>query len=97
MSKQTSRITRSLLDEPHVRGRRVTVLQVYDRVKRLGRDPEAVAEEYGLDVGDVHRALAYYYENPEEMAAVRTRRDRELDAIREEIDAERPDGVDPSA
>jgi hypothetical protein len=40
MSKQTSRITRSLLDEPHVRGRQVTVVQVYDRVKRLGRDPK---------------------------------------------------------
>lgn len=97
MSKQAPRIVRKRLDEPHIRGRRVSVLQVYDRVTDLGRDPQTVADEYELSVADVHRALAYYYENEEEMETIRAHRERELDAVRDEIRDDRPDGVSPSS
>ena len=34
----------------------------------------AVAAEYDLDIADVHRALTYYYDNPEEMRRVQAER-----------------------
>lgn len=95
MSKQPVGITENLLDEPHVEGRRLSVLQLRATVEELGRSPADVAEAYDLGVAAVYRALAYYHENAEEMAAVRERRDRELDGLQEEIAAERPVGVTP--
>lgn len=87
--------TEELLDEPHVEGRRVSVLQLRDAVEEVGRSPVDAAEGYALDVAAVYRPLAYYHEHPEQMAAVRERRDRELDELQGEIAAERPEGVTP--
>lgn len=61
-------------DEPHVAGRRITVRTIHERVEGQGLDPETVADEHDLDVGDVYLALAYYHENLEEMTAVERRR-----------------------
>ena len=58
-----------LLDEPHIAGRRLSVLQIRDRVKELGADPDTVAEEFDLSVADVHHALADYYDHLDEMEA----------------------------
>ncbi|MGB9966247.1 DUF433 domain-containing protein [Halobacterium hubeiense] len=95
MPQHAPRVTQDLLDEPHIEGRRISVLQLHDRVKELGADPENVADEYALDVADVYRALAYYYENPEEMQAARARRESDLRDLRENIASNRPDGVSP--
>lgn len=97
MSKQAPGIAEELLDEPHVEGRRLSVLQLRDTVEELDRSPADVAEEYDLNVAAVYRALLYYHENRREMAAVRERRERELDELQEEIAAERPEGVSPSS
>lgn len=56
-----------LLDEPHIKGRRVSVLTIHDRVTKQGVDAETVADQLDLNPADVHRALAYYYENPKQM------------------------------
>ncbi|MCD2201726.1 DUF433 domain-containing protein [Halobacterium sp. KA-4] len=95
MPQHAPRVTQELLDEPHIEGRLISVLQLHDRVKELGADPEDVADEYALDVADVYRALAYYYENPEEMKAVRERRETDLRDLRENIASNRLDGVSP--
>lgn len=95
MAQQAPRIAEDLLDEPHIEGRRISVLQIHDRVKEFGADPEAAAEEFDLDVADVYHALAYYYEHREDMETVRERRDREVDEIRDEVAERRPDGVSP--
>lgn len=95
MAQQAPRVTQELLKEPHIVGRRVSVLQLRDRVKDLGMEPEEVAEEYELDVADVYHALAYYYEHEDEMEAVRARRERDLAEIRQDIAESRPDGVTP--
>lgn len=95
MSQQAPHVTRELLDEPHIRGRRVSVLQVYDEVETLGRAPKEVAEDYELEIADVYRALAYYHENSDEMEVIRARRERELTEIKREIDADRPESVTP--
>lgn len=95
MATQTAGVAENLLDEPHVAGRRVSVLQLRDRVEELGEAPQAVAEDYALDVAAVYQALAYYHTHTEEMEAHRERREREAEAVRERIAAARPEGVTP--
>mgnify|MGYP000445222342 CR=1 FL=1 len=95
MSRQTPHIVRDLLEEPHVRGRRVSVLQIREEIESLGRAPEDVADDYDLDMTAVYRALAYYHEHPDEMEAVRSRRERELSDIEREIDSGRPENATP--
>jgi uncharacterized protein (DUF433 family) len=65
-------------DEPHLAGRRLTVRTLAAAVEERGLDPHAVAERYDVPVADVYRALTYYHDHPEEMAAVeRHRREAE--------------------
>lgn len=91
----TRRIARDLMSEPHVRGRRISVRQVYALVEERGEDLEAVADRYDLDVADVYHALAYYHDHPREMRNVEQEREDAIEDFRESID--RPDGVDPDA
>lgn len=56
--------------EPRLEGRRITVLQVAVPVTE-GHEPEYVADQLDLSLGEVHEALAYFYNHPEEMDALR--------------------------
>jgi len=89
------RIARDLISEPHVRGRRISVRQVYALVEERGEDPEAVADRYDLDVADVYHALAYYHDHPREMREVEQEREDAIADFRKSI--ARPEGVDPDA
>ncbi|WP_425498559.1 DUF433 domain-containing protein [Natrinema salinisoli] len=89
----TRRITHERLSEPHIRGRRISVRQVYSLVEERGEDPEAVADRYDLDVADVYHALAYYHDHPREMRDVERERADAMTDIREAID--RPEGIHP--
>ncbi|WP_435066360.1 DUF433 domain-containing protein [Halobaculum sp. EA56] len=89
------RIARELMSEPHIRGRRISVRQVYALVEERGEDPEAVADRYDLDVADVYHALAYYHDHPREMREAGHGREDAITDFRESID--RPEGVDPDA
>lgn len=91
--REARRIARDLMSEPHMRGRRVSVRQVYALVEERGEDPEAVADRYDLDVADVYHALAYYHDHPDEMRNVEDERDAAIADFREAID--RPESVDP--
>lgn len=95
MAQRVQRIVQERMDEPHVEGRRVSVLQLYEAVEGANRHPVEVADQLGLDVGDVYAALAYYYDNLEEMEAVRARRDELEETLTAEIERERPEGVSP--
>lgn len=78
--------------EPRLEGHRISVLQVADMVLDAGYSPEHVADQLGISLAEVHTALAYYYEHPEEMETLRERH-RELDGeLREQSVA--PDGVE---
>ena len=90
---ESRRIAHELMSEPHIRGRRVSVRQVYALVEERGESPEAVADRYDLDVADVYHALAYYHDHPREMRDVEDERDDSIADFRESID--RPEGVDP--
>ena len=91
--RDTKRIARDVLSEPHVRGRRISVRQIYALVEERGEDPEAVADRFDLDLADVYHALAYYHDHPREMREVTERRDEVIEAFDETIS--RPEGVEP--
>ena len=61
--------------EPRLDGHRISVLQVVDMVLEADHEPEYVADQLGISLADVHSALAYYYEHPDEMDAIRERHD----------------------
>ena len=68
--------------EPVVKGTRVRVATLYQAVEGDSLDPETVANRYDVSKADVYRALAYYYDNPEEMAQhERVRQDLKQQAL----------------
>jgi uncharacterized protein (DUF433 family) len=93
MSRQESRIARDILDEPHVRGRRIPVLTILERVEGRGLEPETVANRYDLDITEVYAALLYYHDRPCEFEEVRAERAELVADIEASID--RPDDVNP--
>ena len=92
---ESRRIARELMSGSHIRGRRISVRQVYALVEDRGEDPEAVADRYDLDVADVYHALAYYHDHPREMREAEREREDAIVDFHESID--RPEGVDPDA
>jgi uncharacterized protein (DUF433 family) len=56
--------------KPRIEGRRIGVLHVVDQIQS-GRRPEEVTTQFDLTLGEVHTALAYYHEHPEEMRELR--------------------------
>jgi uncharacterized protein (DUF433 family) len=91
----TDRITTELMDEPHLAGRRITVLNIYEWVEARGVDPRTVADRFDLDVADVYAALAYYHDHPSRMKSLREARQRAFDEARERAARDRPSGVRP--
>lgn len=78
---------------PRIEGRRIGVHHIAKRVIDAGESPEQVAADHDLDIADIHRALTYYYDNPEEMRRVQAERrsvPEELSAVRgpEDLDTE---------
>lgn len=67
---------------PRIEGRRIGVHHVARRVIDAGQPPEQVAADHDLDIADVHRALAYYYDHPDEMRAVQSQRSGIADGLR---------------
>ena len=51
--------------KPRIAGRRITVQNVAGWHEREGKAVDEIASEYGLSLGDVHAALAYYYDHRE--------------------------------
>lgn len=78
---------------PRIEDRRIGVHHIAKRVIDAGEIPEQVAADHDLDIADVHRALTYYYDNPEEMRRVQEKRrsvPEDLAAVRgpEDLDTE---------
>lgn len=69
--------------EPRLEGRRVSVRQIAELVIDAEMPAAEVADQLDLPRADVHRALAYYYANPDEMAEVRARHRRAMDELSE--------------
>lgn len=68
--------------DPRIEGTRITVLDVKRRVIDGDEDPFAVASEYDIEVAAVFEALAYFYDNVEEMHQREAERENRLQQIR---------------
>jgi uncharacterized protein (DUF433 family) len=88
MSKQVNSVVpgdeSEIHDEPHIRGRRITVSYIHSRIEDRGLRPETVADRHGLSLSEVYHALAYYHDHPEEMAEVQEQREKAAELAREE-------------
>lgn len=91
--REPRRVTRELMDDPHIAGRRISVRQVSALVEERGLDLETIADRYDRDIADVYHALAYYYDHPREMNDVEAEREAAIKEFRESI--ARPEDVDP--
>jgi uncharacterized protein (DUF433 family) len=69
--------------QPRIEGRRISVLEITEWVREESMTPEAVSAEFDLDLADVYRALAYYYDNTAEMDTWRDRRRHRIEDSRE--------------
>lgn len=93
MPQQTARIVQDLLDEPHIKGRRIPVLTIVERVEGRGLEPQTVADRHDLDISDVYAALLSYHDHPRQFEELRRERSELMDEIESEID--RPEDVSP--
>ena len=78
--------------KPRLEGRRISVLQIADMVLEADCTPEFVADQLDISLSEVHTALAYYYDNPEEMDSIRERNERLEDELADQ--ALTPDRVE---
>jgi uncharacterized protein (DUF433 family) len=53
--------------KPRIAGHRITVQNIVIWHDRLGMSADEIACEYDLTLGDVHAALAYYFDHREEI------------------------------
>ena len=53
--------------KPRIAGRRITVQNVVVWHEQLGKSPDEIASEHALSLSDIHSALAYYFDNREEI------------------------------
>jgi uncharacterized protein (DUF433 family) len=95
MAKHADRIDSTLMDVPHVVGRRISVIQLYRQITEGGWTYDELAEDLELDPGDIHAAVEYYEANREEMEMLTERMEKEKAALRTQIVKNRPDSVSP--
>lgn len=69
--------------KPRLEGRRISILQIADMVLEADLSPEYVADQLGISLAEVHAALAYYYEHPDEMDEIRERNEQLDKKLRE--------------
>lgn len=72
--------------KPCIVGTRITVEDIAVMYLKMGESLEEIAQEYHLSLASVYAALAYYYENQEEI----DRRREEGKAYAEKLRAENP-------
>lgn len=62
-----------LSGKARLEGRRISVLQIADRVLTHGQSPEYVADQFDVTLAETPEPLAYYYDNVDEMSDIRER------------------------
>jgi uncharacterized protein (DUF433 family) len=78
--------------KPRLEGRRISVLQIAEMVLDADYDPAEVADQLDVDLADVHLALAYFYDNIEEMDRLERRREELVRDL--EVSSMAPDTVE---
>ena len=75
-------ITPEICDgKPRIAGHRITVQNIVIWHERLEMSPDEIATEFDLSLGDIHAALAYYFDHQDEI----DREIREEQAFAEEL------------
>lgn len=59
--------------DPRLEDRRIGVYHVYKKYVEGGETAEAIATSYDISVAEVHAALAYAFNNPDEMRDIEAR------------------------
>lgn len=59
--------------DPRIENHRIGVYHVYQRYVEGEETPEEIAASYDISVAEVHAALAYAFNNPDEMREVEAR------------------------
>ena len=68
--------------KPRIAGHRITVQDVAIWHLQMGKSVEEICSEYGLGLSDVHAALAYYFDNRDEIDRSINESDAFVDALR---------------
>ena len=53
--------------KPHIIGRRISVRDIVIWHEHFGKTPDEISSDYELDLAQVYAALAYYFDNREEI------------------------------
>jgi excisionase family DNA binding protein len=82
MQKINIVITPGLLGgQPHIEGRRISVMQIAEVHTDLNWKTEEIAEALDLTLDEVHTALSYYYAHKEEIDAAIRQSEIELNGV----------------
>ena len=52
---------------PHIAGHRIKVQDIVVWHEHMGRTPDEISAEYGLDLAEIYAALAYYFDHRAEI------------------------------
>lgn len=70
-------------EDPRIEGTRISVLQVYELVVEGDNPPSEIADQLELSLAEIHKALAYYYENPDEMREIKKQHKKAIENLKE--------------
>lgn len=70
--------------KPRISGHRITVQNIVIWHERLGRSADEIAAEYDLTLADVYAALAYYYDNREQIDQSIQEQETFIESLRQE-------------
>jgi len=74
---------RILGGEPRIEGSRIGVRHIAAKVVDGGNSPAYVADQFDIPLASVYEALAYYYDNIEQMRELERENDEALERVRE--------------
>lgn len=70
--------------KPRIAGRRITVEDVAVWHEQMGQSVQEIAAEYDLAPGDIHAALAYYFDHQEEIDEAMRKGQESVEKLRKE-------------
>ena len=68
--------------KPRIAGHRITVQDIVIWHQQLGKSVEEICSDYGLGLGGVHAALAYYFDHRDEIDSSIRDSDAFVEALR---------------
>ncbi len=72
--------------KPCITGTRIAVIDIAIRYREMGETLEDIANDYNLSLGEVYSAMAYYYDNQQEIE----KRRREGEAFAQNLQQNHP-------